>query len=286
MRRRSWLLALALAALVSAWAAPPLYAAANLITSCTKTVQITSPGAYLIGNDLRASSAGFGICIMILAPDVVLDLNGHTIRGPGGFSEGITIALAATNARVVNGSITGFGTGLVDGGSRALLSGLDVSGSKGAGIEVVSIPNHVLSDTVVARNHVHDNDVGILLLDVLRVQVLANTVTDNGGDGIALVLTSAQNQVAGNTVQGNRRHGIFVGAGTSLPLHERGNRIEGNTVSGSQEAIDLAPGAVQTTVVGNAASGDSSVDLADDNPGCDANRWVGNRGSVSQPCIH
>jgi parallel beta-helix repeat protein len=143
---------------------------------------ITRPGHYVLG--FSFASAGAGAAIEIRASDVTLDLDGHTLTGPGGkIGVGVLVA-GATNVRVSGGALRRFGVGVqVDGATNVRVDGLQIDGE-----DLGGTPPAV--------------EVGILLVDSRGVVVEHNTVTDTflgifvRGEG------SQGNRIAENTLVG------------------------------------------------------------------------------------
>jgi hypothetical protein len=80
------------------------------ITSCR---EIAHPGAYVLTADLEAAAGGD--CIRVLASDVAIDLNGHSIRGTdSATAAGINAnATRADRVAIRNGRISRFWVGAV-----------------------------------------------------------------------------------------------------------------------------------------------------------------------------
>lgn len=267
MRRRSRVLALAAAALVGLLGAAPLQAASSpLLSGCTT---LASHGAYVLTRDVTTATSG--ACLDIEAPNVVLDLGGHTVTGTGRQGVGVFIAPAAANARVVDGTLTGFFIGVADDGSGAVLQRLTAGGNLDGivvgdvavspsvcdGCAASPVSGVVLSDDRAAGN----GNTGIVLRDAATTTVASSVASGNGLDGILLDPRSSRDRLVGNTAADNGGAGIALGGG-----------------------------ATRNQVVGNRATGNGDTDLADVNAGCDDNQWVGNTFGTSIPsqpsCIH
>jgi nitrous oxidase accessory protein NosD len=89
---------------------------------------ISSPGTYTLDGNLTYS--GTATAISVAAPNVVIDLRGFTLTGPGpssGFTNAIDFSNGATNCTVQNGTITGFDSGVSFGsGSTDVVQNLHV----------------------------------------------------------------------------------------------------------------------------------------------------------------
>lgn len=200
MRSRSWFLAPLVGLLATLLAAPlPAAASGPLISGCTT---ITSPGGYLLTRDVATSTTG--ACIKITAPNVSLNLGGHTLTGVG-MGTGVQIDPPATFARVVNGTV------------RQFFNGFDVDA------------NNAVVLSVTANNNVE----GISVFHSSGVTLAQDTVLDNFSFGIELEISS-HNRVLRNTVTGNTVVGIDVLSGSTQ------NQIDSNTAT--QNGIDLKDG--------------------------------------------
>lgn len=186
-----------------------------VVPACGSTIMVDTT----LPADL--SCAGDGLTIG--APNVVLDLGGHTIGGNGaafgvgGSGTGVRLLPTASGSTVRNGRIRGFRVGLhVPAGAE----GTDVVGS-----ELV------------------DNAMGAVLASGGN-RVRSNLMRTNGA---AMNLSGHGNQVVGNAVHANAA-GI---AGTGSSLYVVGNSIVGD---GAHDAGVLLVSAHGATVSGNSVS--------------------------------
>ena len=122
---------------VSVFAILPPDAKAADISSCA---DITAPGSYVVVSDivctdgnltaipsLPSASAG----ILISASNVLLDLNGYELIGPGGVAAVSTYGIYAENAfsdiSIENGTVSGFETGIaLNGGTSDLVTNVTI----------------------------------------------------------------------------------------------------------------------------------------------------------------
>jgi parallel beta-helix repeat protein len=147
------------------------------------------------------------------------------------------------------------------------------------------------------RNAVGNNDLSRGGLFGVRLrQSNGNAVTGNlveetatpAGFGVAiLVSASSDNALVANTVD---RAPTAAGPGyTGIALSEgaTGTVIRGNSVFHHNfNGIVLFSGATQNVIEGNRALDNTPFDGADQNAGCDANVWRGNRfDTVNQSCV-
>jgi hypothetical protein len=121
-------IALALAAtIVAPEASAQAQGAREGLIEIEKCQTISQPGAYKLANNLTAS----GICLVITADFVTIDLAGFTITGPNppNGSSSPAIMATANGIAVRNGSISGFGGGINLGGEGSIVEGLGIFGS-------------------------------------------------------------------------------------------------------------------------------------------------------------
>jgi hypothetical protein len=200
--RKVALVTLALGAL-----AQPAWARINI----TKCQTITKPGSYRLTTDLHAT----GTCLVIASDDVSLDLDGHTITGPGptqpapGATEKVGVRSIVTDPVAVeirNGAITQFDVGIEILSGHWLLELLHVSHNQFDGMRLTG------SGIVRANIADHNGDIGINggggpYGDLEYSLVQGNIAEDNGYHGISVVDSS---QVLSNQAHRNGHAGIYV----------------------------------------------------------------------------
>jgi len=219
-----------------AHAAPP-----TAITTCP--FRIETPGQYYLAMDLTCRGTG----ITILASDVHLRLDGHTLQGlsPG---DGIEAVFATDIVIQGPGTITGFSNGVtlifVD-FSRVI--GVTAT-TNSSGFEVIFGNNNFLQGNVATLN-----GLGIAIFFGSENMMVNNFLMNNAG-GIDAVFADL-NKIIANTANSNLR-GITLVASTQNEIH------------------------------GNTALSNSDQDMFDNAPDCDENQWQGNRfDTANQSCI-
>jgi Ca2+-binding RTX toxin-like protein len=205
-------------------------------------ITITRPGVYTLDRDL-VFNGKTGSAITVAADNVVIDLNGHTIRGSGA-ADSFARAISSTNhtdITIKNGDIEGFFYGVrLDDTSRTpllytryghhVVSNLDVSDCTFRGISVQGPDNVVTSCTVSdihgTINYVNAFAAGIETLGP-RARILDNIVREvyarDLGEalGISVSHNGVGTIVAGNAI-GNSRFdefrsfGIWIGGGSNV----------------------------------------------------------------------
>lgn len=162
-------------------------------------ITISQPGRYRLSSDLIVPAHADGI--VITAPNVTLDLNGHSVRGPvrcthSSASRAVACdwrvepsarvginAVAAPHSVIRNGSVTGFAGVGVRHGAAALLENLEVSANAGVGIAGASIVGAARAEGGVLRQVlVKHNGGGGIVCDGLTVE--RSSFADNGGTGV------------------------------------------------------------------------------------------------------
>ena len=197
-----------------------------------------------LDSDLNCTGDG----IVIGAPDITLDLGGHTIAGDGGLGDdGIDNRAGHDGVEVTNGTIQSFGYGVyLIGATQNRLHGLAVSGND------LGIILQISAENSVAENQLTGNRSGIDLADADRNSVTGNHVT-GACTGIWL-LFSDENTVTENEVSGNECTGILLDASDQNTVKK--NKASGNGTFGI-ELVDHfgSGGSDQNTIAENKASG-------------------------------
>ncbi|MEM0982712.1 MAG: right-handed parallel beta-helix repeat-containing protein [Planctomycetota bacterium] len=143
--------------------------------------RITQPGSYYLTGNVVAAADQSGI--VIIAPDVTLDLNGFLVSGPAGSAvEGIDSS--QQRVHVMNGFVRGFTDGVDLSARGCTVESLTVTGASSNGI-----------------------DMGI------DSRVIGCTATDNGNNGIDAFSRSS---VTGCTANANGSFGIRAGSQSSV----------------------------------------------------------------------
>lgn len=157
-------------------------------------ITINQAGSYRLSSDLVVPAHTDGI--VVTAPRVTLDLNGHTVSGPvrcvhsasartvecnwriePGPRAGINMT-AAPHSIVRNGTVTGFaGVGVLH-GEAALMENLEVSANAGPGIAGAAGADGGFVRGVLVR---HNGGSGMVCRDMT---VERSSFVDNGGNGV------------------------------------------------------------------------------------------------------
>jgi Right handed beta helix region len=282
-------------------AAPPVIA----IASCNPTfVAGVAGGSYVVTANL-APAAG-QICIIVNAPGVTINLNGHTLTGTGA-AIGIEILPGMAGAHIIGpGAITAFTTGIVDAANSALLENLTIKSNLGNGIVMTGVDGSVLDTSAVVGNGAN----GVYLLNtrdcIVKYNVqIANNGTAGPGYSVwiqnnAATTLSFDNIVAANVFGpgGPQLAGIWVGLNNNAPLvcgaaaaPSTGNILVDNQNINANVVVGIGlqcPTATNNTVTDNHnVAGNGAFDLFDGNAACDANSWVADIfGTKNQACVN
>ena len=177
---------------------------------------ISSPGLYCLTVDIGTSAAG-GAAILIDADGVVLDFNGHELKGPTAFATGTSIlgvqVMPHRNVTIHNGTVRGFVEGIhVDDASSAsrghIIEDLHVERAMRIGISVegngILVRRNVVLDTgtQAALNaagqpkgiRVNGDDVRVVDNDVSHFSATA------GKTASAIAISGDQNFAIGNRI--------------------------------------------------------------------------------------
>jgi Right handed beta helix region len=161
---------------------------------------ITSPGSYVLGNNLTSTDE----CLVIQADFVTIDLGGFLIRRllvrDAGDAHGITDRnVARRGITIRNGTIRNFTNGIhLVLSSDILIERVSLLDNTDSGIDAG--PGTVVRDCIVTGN----GSQGILLRS--EALVTGNLVARNGSEGI--LLTLGRGNIIGNSVHGNGATGI------------------------------------------------------------------------------
>src|SRR5260370_15402975 len=167
---------------------------------------------FIVANDL--SSSGGGDCVTIAKARAVLDMNSHSITGPGGAgATGAGIhALVSANGAVIEGTnsngakITGFGTGIL----------VDASDVAIANVELLSNAQYGLEINGGSRNAMYDTAAG-------------NDIDASSGNGTAgvLIQNGVGNSIEDISADHNGKDGVEISGGSNNSLHDTDEDCKG-----------------------------------------------------------
>jgi parallel beta-helix repeat protein len=170
--------------------------------------------------------------LIVGSDDITIDLNGHTIDGPGTFDaewDGIDNGAGHDGVTIVDGTLQDFG---------------------GTGVRVVDATGNRLSDLILT-----DDQRGIEVTNSSETSILASSIADNHANGIAI--QGSTGTLIANNVLSNPRGGseilVFTSGGTSI----QGNRMGGGYAPSVQSVFGS-----DTDVIGNVITG-NELDLGE-----------------------
>jgi CSLREA domain-containing protein len=206
-------------------------------------------------NDL-IDCGGFGL--IIGAPGITIDLDGHVIDGVG-LDAGI-LNNGYDSVTIMNGTVTQFDYGILlnPGTARNVVDAMRLESNAEAGIMLSDADQNGQGNTI-RNNAIVANSVGIWLASNTRhTLVRGNALGGNAADGIRLEFAS-ENRLEANEIARSGGHGIVmvsggdnsvvdnifstnggfgIAAGEEL-LPSNNNRIERNTISGGQGGVSV-----------------------------------------------
>lgn len=214
-------------------AAPAI--AATAITKVPKT--ITKPGLYIVKAELTFAPAT-GDALTIAAPNVILDLGGHSLTNTAPSNSANTakgiVSLTDGNLTIRNGSVRGFSWGIFS--NKSPTTGGDVL------VENVTMRSQTYTGATVRGN----------LVEVRNCTIIGTGGTANGSVQALSVLGNVV-KVIDNTVLNMFR---FYGGQELIGMDVRGDigmLISGNTVM--NDARILGDTGISTTSSGDPAAG-------------------------------
>jgi parallel beta-helix repeat protein len=173
-----------------------------LLTHLPETIDF--PALVRLAGTIQA-----GLGLTLTSNDITVDLNGHSLVGPGGtgLNYGINLSGNLQNITVKNGTIRSWGSHGINGvdDDRTSVHNIKANGNGGAGINLRHVA--LIEECTAAGNGAE----GIKVADSGRV--LNSVVDSNTGDGI---VTGIGSQVSGSTSRLCAGDGIRVGNNSSV----------------------------------------------------------------------
>jgi len=169
--------------------------------------------------------------LIIGAPGVTLDLNGHSITG-GGVGAGVLLdGRSADDALVKNGRIAGFGVG-ISGGFSGLAPSFRVESMRvannGTGVSAVELdgPGAGAQATIVDSEIEMNAGTGVYVARYSQLTVLDSRITRNGANGIE-AHESLPGRYERNQILNNVGTGLLLFDATGSMVDNRFNRNGG-----------------------------------------------------------
>lgn len=173
----------------------------NTVTGITSMENGLEGGINAAGIEVWAPSADNSIIGNTFVNNVI----GIALIGPSGSSSDLGNHIASNTVR---NNVMGIVVGM--GGTTLLRN--DVSNNRDGGIAVFGSPNTFLDRNTVSENGLSNGGDAIgLFADTTEVRVEGNTVTGNGGNGIALSNGATSNLIVDNTSLSNGQSAATAG---------------------------------------------------------------------------
>jgi parallel beta-helix repeat protein len=251
----------------------------TIIRHCPFPIEV--PGKYSLGQDLNCDSSG----ISIVTSDVYLNLNGHTISGPGCgdiiIFGAVGINVGRANVHIVGGSDVR--------GKAGTVKGFDI----GIQVDMPTLPvpighNHLSGLTLTENNigislkfandnHISDSNIvanrggGMRLENTNHNVIDSNVINRNGfgpdvigfcpavtDGGITIYINSDDNTITSNEFSRNN-WGVRVGVGGD----SNHNTIRGNTLKDNNTGIWVNNGSTNTIQDNTLIENDIGIELGD-----------------------
>ena len=227
--------------------------------------------SIVLQNDLL-NCLGEGL--VIGAPNIEVDLDGHTISGGALVEPGEEDGLLAgirngghANVVIKDGTVRNFGYGvrLLAGARFNVVEGMTLIGNVNAGVELLDADDGRNGNTV--RNNTFSlNGDGVALFSGTEGALIAGN-TFNGNLGRAVYLfDSSTNRIEANTASGLTNDPLLDSDGGVFLEGSPDNVVIGNTISDAGDAgIQVSDGSHRNRIEGNTVfrTSDSSISVAD-----------------------
>ncbi|MBI2925443.1 MAG: right-handed parallel beta-helix repeat-containing protein [Verrucomicrobia bacterium] len=222
---------------------------------------IDQPGQYVLTADLAAGGA-LGPAITVLADDVHLDLDGHSIVGNGAITAGSNLGILVQGTAgeprsrvfISNGSVSQFHFGVwLDQTTQSHVTQMTLTENLGGIGLNNSSDNHVKDNTAITTTLIFANSYGILSQrDCDRNVISHNQCSASGRVGQGLVLNGVNasvgcddNQIDNNICNDNGLVGIW------LIQFCTGNNVVNNTANGNRRSPNVTAFANAGIALGN-----------------------------------
>jgi hypothetical protein len=245
---------------------------------CSKSVKacgcsITTTGVYTVQNNLSLGTNSD--CISIGTKNVVLNLNGWNITGPGNGSTGAGVHIKNATSVWIEGQgtasqpsiLSGWKYGVEDDGDSAFIENVTTTGNSKAGIYFFKANNSQLVNFTASGN----SGYGVWLSSGGTDQVGNGSTLSNALDGVLIGCVGNGKGGCSSTGGNTKSNNIFG-------VDSENNGAGGITVQFNSDFNQIGR---------NTAAGNSSGDLLDKHSGssCAHDLWFVNTGSVNKACV-
>ena len=229
----------------------------------------------LVANDLHDCPAAG---LIVGAPNIVVDLGGHTIHPPAifvdpGEEEGLLAGVrnsGHTNVVIRNGTVKGWGYGvlLTGGTTRNVIEDMTLDGNLLAGIELNDADDGRNGNTIRDNYLTGNGESAISLINGAENSVITdNELIGNGGVGFQLVEADGH-RFEGNTMVGTTASSLVDSDSGANLEHSSDNVFRNNTFTDFGDAgFVITLGSHDNLVEGNeiVRSGDAGIYVQDSN---------------------
>ncbi|MBI3491046.1 MAG: right-handed parallel beta-helix repeat-containing protein [Acidobacteria bacterium] len=242
----------------------------EVVTTVGLAKTVNCGDAIVVSTTLQSDLTCDRTGLIIGADGITLDLNGHSLTGPGGGGgyPGIIIT-GHTGVSIVNGIVNNFGHGvlLLSGANRNIIRNVTTNSQFFNGISVFGS-----SDNVIENCHVNGSgSFGVGLNGASNGNAVRNcTVTGSGSSGIFIGGGGGQppsfnNVVTGNSVHDNPTTGPAISIFGSANNTVDGNDVVHNVVGTGGHGIGVSTGSNDNTVSNNHVSNNSALGISINN---------------------
>lgn len=209
-------------------------------------ITISAAGSYCLTGDL---AVGSGTAITLQADNVLLDLNGHTLSGPGGSNSTGIYANVHRGLRIRNGTVRNFSNGVLIDDHNSPFTYAGVSSRHEVNDLRVEAAYTGIS-VVGAYSSIHHN----VVMDTAQIGIFTATISGTGSGAVHVVANQVFN--TGTTAATNPVYGITAGGTGSL--------IQDNVIAKLRGPANSA--AIHTTTTGSFLSHNRESDYDTANP--------------------
>jgi parallel beta-helix repeat protein len=188
------------------------FSSQQTLISC---MDITTPGYYYLALNITGLQAGRERCIGIFTGNVVLDGNGYSLLGNGGFG----VLINAVNVTVKNIVVAGYDIGvcLESGSGSDRLVNITVRNNR-IGVQIGESNNNILIGIVASSN-----EYGVQVNSAKNNIIISSLIVNNEEDGVQFGMStynvySLYNIIVNTTISNNKNAGIMVLESTTYYL--------------------------------------------------------------------
>lgn len=216
-------------------AAQPLNPGNSGIDVVPRNRMIMAPGHYVLNRDVILGSNLAEPGLTIRANDVTIDLNGHSILGPGQMLGVGVLVEGAKGVSIRNGKVGDFHFNL----------------------QVVNSVNVAIEDLLIRGQGILPNapppETAIMIVQSANVVIRNNTIANTGLGIFVRGGDSRGNRIEGNTITAtmNGILGICYNPAPGDPRGPRGDLIADNLISGYNTGVQMSEMSMYNVVQGN-----------------------------------